>query len=86
MRGNAEQTRSADLLLDAVVGTGFRPPLRGLAEVARDLVKELSTPVIAVDVPSGWDAASMEQTVEGAFRADAVVTFTARSWHMSLGI
>jgi len=68
---------SVDLLLDAVVGTGFRPPLRGLAEVARDLVKELSVPVLAVDVPSGWDADSMEQTVEGAFRADAVVTFTA---------
>jgi hydroxyethylthiazole kinase-like uncharacterized protein yjeF len=66
-----------DLLLDAVVGTGFRPPLRGLAEVARDMVNELSIPVIAVDVPSGWDADSMEQTVEGAFRADAVVTFTA---------
>ena len=68
---------AADLLLDAVVGTGFQPPLRGLAEVARDLVNALSVPVVAVDVPSGWDADSMEQTVEGAFRSDAVVTFTA---------
>ncbi len=30
-----------------------------------------------MDVPSGWDADSTEQTVEGAFRADGVVTFTA---------
>lgn len=67
----------ADLLLDAVVGTGFRPPLRGLAAVAREVVNAESIPVLAVDIPSGWDSDSMEQTVEGAFRADGVVTFTA---------
>ncbi len=67
----------AELLVDAVVGTGFKPPLRGLAVAVRDLVKELKVPVVAVDVPSGWDADSMEQVCKGAFRADAVVTFTA---------
>ena len=67
----------SDLLVDAVVGTGFKPPLRGLAVVARDVTNALTVPVVAVDVPSGWDADSMEQTVEGAFRANAVVTFTA---------
>jgi NAD(P)H-hydrate epimerase len=69
--------KKADLLIDAVVGTGFRPPLRGLPEAARSLVNGLKTPVVAVDLPSGWDADSMQQTVEGAYRADAVVTFTA---------
>lgn len=66
-----------DLLIDAVVGTGFRPPLRGLPLAARDLVAKLTVPVVAVDLPSGWDADSREQSVDGAFRADAVVTFTA---------
>ena len=67
----------AELLVDAVVGTGFKPPLRGLAARLREMVGGLMTPVVAVDVPSGWDSDSMEQTVEGAYRADAVVTFTA---------
>ena len=58
-------------------GTGFSPPLRGLALVASELIHGLAVPVVAVDLPSGWDADSMEQVVEGAFRADAVVTFTA---------
>ncbi len=66
-----------NLIIDAVVGTGFKPPLRGLALAARDLLKEINVRVVAVDLPSGWDADSMEQTVEGAFRVDAVVTFTA---------
>src|SRR6185312_6413743 len=67
----------ADLLVDAVVGTGFKPPLRGVAAALRDHVNVLKTPVVAVDLPSGWDADSREFAVQGAFRADAVVTFTA---------
>ena len=67
----------AGLLIDAVVGTGFKPPLRGLAASLREMVEGLDVPVVAVDLPSGWDANSMEQTADGAFRADAVVTFTA---------
>jgi hydroxyethylthiazole kinase-like uncharacterized protein yjeF len=67
----------AELLIDALVGTGFKPPLRGLAVLLREMVEGSDTPVVAVDLPSGWDANSMEQTVDGSFRADAVVTFTA---------
>src|ERR1700733_3701653 len=67
----------AELLLDALVGTGFKPPLRGLAVSLREMVEKLGAPVVAVDLPSGWDANSMEQTADGSFRADAVVTFTA---------
>jgi NAD(P)H-hydrate epimerase len=68
---------SADLLIDAVVGTGFKPPLRGLPAALRELVANSAAPVVAVDLPSGWDADSLEQAAQDAFRADAVVTFTA---------
>ncbi len=67
----------AELILDALVGTGFKPPLRGVAAQLRDLIGRITTPVVAVDLPSGWDADSMEYAQEGAMRADAVVTFTA---------
>jgi len=67
----------ADLLIDAVMGTGFKPPLRGLASSLREMIEGLDVPVVAVDLPSGWDADSMAQEAEGAYRADAVVTFTA---------
>src|SRR5216683_1649354 len=77
LKACADVLGDAELLIDAVVGTGFKPPLRGLAAALREMVEGLSVPVVAVDVPSGWDADSMEQTAEGAFRADAVVTFTA---------
>jgi hydroxyethylthiazole kinase-like uncharacterized protein yjeF len=69
--------READLFLDAVVGTGFKPPLQGVAATLRDAINTLAAPVIAVDLPSGWDADSREYLVDGAYRADAVITFTA---------
>src|SRR5215469_16102966 len=68
---------NADLLVDAVVGTGFKPPLRGVAAALRDRIKSSATPIVAVDLPSGWDADYREFSIEGAFRANAVVTFTA---------
>jgi NAD(P)H-hydrate epimerase len=67
----------AELVVDALVGTGFKPPLRGLAVALREMVENIKTPVVAVDLPSGWDADSMARSVDGSFRADAVVTFTA---------
>src|ERR1700722_2360683 len=56
----------AELVLDAVVGTGFKPPLRGLATSARDLIAKSNAKVVAVDLPSGWDADSTAMTAEGA--------------------
>jgi hydroxyethylthiazole kinase-like uncharacterized protein yjeF len=67
----------ADLILDAMVGTGFKPPLRGVAAALRDMLQAMPTPIVAVDLPSGWDADSQQYEVDGALRADAVVTFTA---------
>ncbi len=68
----------ADLLVDAVVGTGFKPPLKGLAAAACEWVKGCRAPVLAVDLPSGWAADATAAEAAGAvFPADAVVTFTA---------
>ena len=72
-----ESLEGATLIVDAVVGTGFKPPLRGLAASARDMIAGMNVPVVAVDLPSGWDADSLALNEADAFRADAVVTFAA---------
>jgi NAD(P)H-hydrate epimerase len=67
-----------DLIVDAVLGTGFKPPLKGLALAALEWVKGSSAPVLAVDLPSGWPADETSAAPAGpVFPADAVVTFTA---------
>jgi NAD(P)H-hydrate epimerase len=68
----------ADLILDAVVGTGFKPPLKGLALAALKWIDGSKAPVLAVDLPSGWPADAITATVAGpVWPADAVITFTA---------
>ena len=67
-----------DLMVDAVVGTGFKPPLRGLAADALEWLKASRAPILAVDLPSGWPADLTAPTPAGdVYPADAVLTFTA---------
>ena len=67
----------ADLILDAVLGTGFHPPLRGIAAALKNKIADHTAPVVSVDLPTGWDADSTAMSEPDAFRSDAVVTFTA---------
>ena len=67
----------ADLYLDAVLGTGFKPPVSGLYAEAIALMNASQIPVIAVDIPSGADADAMSGQTGTIARADAIVTFTA---------
>ena len=69
---------AADLIVDAVLGTGFKPPLKGLALAALEWLQQSPAPVLAVDLPSGWAADEIAATAAGpVFPADAVITFTA---------
>jgi NAD(P)H-hydrate epimerase len=72
-----ELCRSTDLFIDAVLGTGFTPPMRGLAIVAGEMLGRYPrVPVVSVDLPSGWGADARAFSQPGAYRSDAVVTFT----------
>jgi hydroxyethylthiazole kinase-like uncharacterized protein yjeF len=67
-----------DLLLDAVLGTGFKPPISFLYGSAIAAMNETKLPIVAIDVPSGSDADStVPQTGEMMVRAHSAVTFTA---------
>ena len=68
------RVRGADLIVDALLGTGFRPPARGLAAEAIRLINSLGLPVLAVDTPSGL-AADDGRAVGEAVLATATVTF-----------
>ncbi len=67
----------AELFVDAIFGTGFHPPLRGVEAIIRNQIANHPAIIVSVDLPSGWDADSTAMHAEDAFRSDAVVTFTA---------
>jgi NAD(P)H-hydrate epimerase len=68
----------ADVLVDAMLGTGFTGPVRGITAAAIDAVNACRKPiVVAVDIPSGLDCDSGR--VEGcAVKAALTITFIAR--------
>ncbi len=76
-----ESSRSlanCDLIVDAILGTGFQPPVKGLYADAIAAINSSGKLVVAVDIPSGADSDAMsEQSREAMARADAIVTFTA---------
>src|SRR6202049_5064865 len=77
---NGEQVRLAllaDLFIDAILGTGFKPPVSGLYAEAIALLNAGKVPVVAVDIPSGADADAMTQQQGTIARADSIITFTA---------
>ncbi len=68
----------SDLILDAILGTGFKPPLKGLAEKAIIRINKAPGWVLAVDIPSGVDA-DIEEPPDGStfVHADGIISFTA---------
>ena len=74
---SAREVLEADLLLDAILGTGFRPPVSGVYAAAIAAINAGSTPVAAVDIPSGADADVVGEQTGAVVRAASIVTFTA---------
>jgi ADP-dependent NAD(P)H-hydrate dehydratase / NAD(P)H-hydrate epimerase len=74
-----EQALKSDLILDAILGTGFKPPLKGIAEMAIIRINKAPGWVLSVDLPSGVDADINENPFDYAsfVHADAIVSFTA---------
>jgi ADP-dependent NAD(P)H-hydrate dehydratase / NAD(P)H-hydrate epimerase len=59
----------ADLIIDAVVGTGFKPPLEGIGKEAVQAINHASGIVVSVDVPSGVEADSKSRVHQGSSEA-----------------
>jgi NAD(P)H-hydrate epimerase len=81
----AAEVLAADLIVDAILGTGFRPPVSPLYAAAIAKMNASAAPIVAVDIPSGADADAMQpqsatgsrDVISNQARADAIVTFTA---------
>jgi ADP-dependent NAD(P)H-hydrate dehydratase / NAD(P)H-hydrate epimerase len=64
----------ADLIIDAILGTGVNTEVRGLYRDIIEYINSLPTPVVSVDIPSGVDA-STGKVLGSAVYADLTVTF-----------
>lgn len=67
---------AADLIVDALFGTGLERPLEGHYAALVEALDALAVPRLAVDLPSGLDA-SRAAPIGPHLRADLTVTFAA---------
>ena len=65
---------AADLVIDAILGTGISGEVRGAARRAIEVINQANLPVIAVDIPSGVSADTGAILGE-AVAADRTLTF-----------
>lgn len=69
----------SDLIIDAILGTGFKPPLKGFTEKIILSMNRAPGWVLAIDVPSGIDADNPEPPRPDTVyvHADGIISFTA---------
>ncbi|MGH2786276.1 MAG: NAD(P)H-hydrate dehydratase [Actinomycetota bacterium] len=73
---DARRLEDADVIVDALFGTGFRGAVEGDAREAVEAVSDADAPVVAVDIPSGVNGAT--GAVEGpAVHAEVTVAMAA---------
>jgi NAD(P)H-hydrate epimerase len=69
-----EALAAADVVVDALLGTGLGRPVTGAWADAIDVINAAGKPVLAIDVPSGMDANTGE-VLGAAVRAEFTSTF-----------
>jgi NAD(P)H-hydrate epimerase len=74
-----EHALAAQMILDAILGTGFKPPLKGLAEKVIARMNKAQGWIVAVDLPSGIDADLDEPSSPDSpyVHCDGIISFTA---------
>lgn len=66
--------KNADVIIDGIFGTGFKPPVKGYREKVIKIINNSKKPVVSVDIPSGLFSDSGQ--IEGEFiKADITITF-----------
>ncbi|KAK1926474.1 YjeF N-terminal domain-containing protein [Papiliotrema laurentii] len=72
--------KEQDVILDAIFGFSFQPPLRPPFHTVLRLIKQSKLPILSVDIPSGWSVTEGPQELrtepDENGRSEIVETFT----------
>ena len=68
--------RQSDVILDAIFGFSFKPPVRSPFDSALPLLAQSGLPIVSVDIPSGWDVEAGNAGQLG-LNPDVLISLTA---------
>jgi len=66
----------SDVILDAIFGFSFKPPIRAPFDSALPLLSQSGLPIVSVDIPSGWDVETGNAAGVG-LKSDVLISLTA---------
>ncbi|KAF9053064.1 YjeF N-terminal domain-containing protein [Panaeolus papilionaceus] len=66
----------SDVILDAIFGFSFKPPIRQPFDQVLSLLNESRLPMVSVDIPSGWDVECGNDSGVGLI-PDVLISLTA---------
>jgi NAD(P)H-hydrate epimerase len=66
-----------DMIIDAIYGFGFRPPLQEDAVCLLRQIEECGKQIVSIDVPSGWNVDSDVQDDSIILKPDILISMTA---------
>jgi len=66
----------SDVILDAIFGFSFQPPIRAPFDTALQLISSSKLPIVSVDIPSGWDVEKGNEHNIG-LQPDVLISLTA---------
>ncbi|KAI0947183.1 hypothetical protein AcV7_009674 [Taiwanofungus camphoratus] len=66
----------SDVVLDAIFGFSFKPPVRAPFDSALPLISASGLPIVSVDIPSGWDVEKGNAEGVGLI-TDVLISLTA---------
>ncbi|XP_060587170.1 NAD(P)H-hydrate epimerase-like isoform X1 [Ruditapes philippinarum] len=67
-------TDSYNFVVDALLGLGFKGPVRTEFESVMETLKKIEAPICSIDIPSGWD---VETGDENGLKPDMLISLTA---------
>lgn len=75
--GSVEELNSYSLIIDALFGFSFRPPIREpFVQVMADLV-HTTTPIASIDIPSGWHVEEGPGETDMKIKPELLISLTA---------
>ncbi|CAH1175859.1 unnamed protein product [Phaedon cochleariae] len=71
----SQLNREFGLIVDAIFGFSFKPPIREAFVPVIDLMKDTSLPIASIDIPSGWDVEA--GATEDGMKPEMLISLTA---------
>ncbi|KAI8906897.1 apolipo protein A-I-binding protein [Gorgonomyces haynaldii] len=69
-----DQIVSSDLIVDAIFGFSFQPPIRQPFDQILQQLRQSTTPIVSIDIPSGWH---VENETKDAIEPEMLISLTA---------